>query len=377
MITCPSCGKPVAAAGKHCPSCRALSGLPGLNEQGGRSTFVENPQSGVVPPPPPSQTPPSQAMVEGRGERLIEPPLPPQQKIVTSPTSPGQPAAEPSPLRQTILEHAASVTPQDLFVPVSQVVPPLPYRPTKRCPNAQLLILDDGSSHQGECCWIRSDRYVIGRTQGDLRIPHDRDISAEHAEIVCRWQDGGYRWHLLDLQSTNGTFLRSSKSLLRHGKEFVLGSRRFVFHAPQATTSDAEAGQLGAGLNNTRRFHKYPATKSRDLAPRLIEMTAAGEGDATLLVADVTSVGSDPQQCNEVVTGDPFVSPLHARIYRHKKGNWIIEDTGSLNGVWIRIEHASLDSVSEFQLGEQRFLFRLATPEGQDRKLVKGVKPHC
>ena len=249
-----------------------------------------------------------------------------------------------------------------MFVSASKVVPPLPHSPSKRSPVAQLLILDDGRSHQGECCWIRSDRYVIGRTQGDLRIPHDRDMSAEHAEIVCRWQDGGYRWYLLDLQSTNGTFLRSSKSILRHGKEFVLGSRRFVFYAPQATAFDAEAGQVGAGLSSTRRFHKYPATGSRDLAPRLIEMTATGEGNAMLLVADVTSVGSDPQRCNVVVTGDPFLNPLHARVYRHKKGHWIIEDTGSLNGVWIRIEHASLDRVSEFQLGEQRFLFRLATP---------------
>jgi FHA domain len=42
---------------------------------------------------------------------------------------------------------------------------------------------------------------------------------------------GRFRWHLTDLQSTNGTFVRIGNALLRHQQELLIGSRRYRFDA--------------------------------------------------------------------------------------------------------------------------------------------------
>ena len=82
-----------------------------------------------------------------------------------------------------------------------------PERPVERPPIAMLCVLDDGKL-DGEWLRLRADRTVIGRTDGDVRIPHDGLISGRHAEIVRQRVPNGYRWLLADLQSTNGTFVR-------------------------------------------------------------------------------------------------------------------------------------------------------------------------
>ncbi len=64
--------------------------------------------------------------------------------------------------------------------------------------------------------------------------------------------------------------------------------------------------------------------------------------------------------CAQPVVGDdPFLNGRHARIFRDRRGRWTVEDVNSLNGVWVRIQRAALERSSEFQLGEQRFLFKL------------------
>ena len=59
--------------------------------------------------------------------------------------------------------------------------PPL-FRPILRPPTPILTVCDDGSE-SGESVRIRKDRFVIGRTEGDLVIPHDTQISGRHAEL--------------------------------------------------------------------------------------------------------------------------------------------------------------------------------------------------
>jgi hypothetical protein len=60
-----------------------------------------------------------------------------------------------------------------------------------------------------------------------------------------------------------------------------------------------------------------------------------------------------------VLADDPLVSPRHARIYRNAKQRWHIENCRSVNGVWLRIDRMALDAACQFQVGEQRFLFRV------------------
>jgi pSer/pThr/pTyr-binding forkhead associated (FHA) protein len=92
-----------------------------------------------------------------------------------------------------------------------------PFRPTLRPPICILTILDDGKS-EGEVVRIRSNRFIIGRTEGDLLLPHDEQISSRHIEITRQLVGGQQRWVVTDLQSTNGLFLRVSRTVLATGR---------------------------------------------------------------------------------------------------------------------------------------------------------------
>ena len=77
-----------------------------------------------------------------------------------------------------------------------------------------------------------------------------------------------------------------------------------------------------------------------------------------LLMKQDNWIGRDPSQCSVVLTDDLMVSPRHARLRRDTKGRWHLENAGSRNGTWIRINRIAIDGAGQFQLGEQRFVLR-------------------
>jgi hypothetical protein len=66
-----------------------------------------------------------------------------------------------------------------------------------------LTVFDDGKM-DGEVIRLREPRFVIGRTEGDLRFPLDGRISARHLEMTHQVVGGLHRWVVTDLQSTHG-----------------------------------------------------------------------------------------------------------------------------------------------------------------------------
>src|SRR6266436_4682424 len=53
--------------------------------------------------------------------------------------------------------------------PPSRRPPANPYRPTVRPPIALLTVFDDGTT-EGQMIRVRGDRFIIGRSEGDLLI---------------------------------------------------------------------------------------------------------------------------------------------------------------------------------------------------------------
>lgn len=199
----------------------------------------------------------------------------------------------------------------------------VPYRPLHRAPMALLTVLHDGRA-DGQVLPLRADRFVIGRAEGDLVIPHDAMMSARHAEISrAQVQPGQWRWALTDLRSTNGTYVRAGHVLLPHDQEVLLGCKRY-------------------------RFEEQPE-------PALVELMIDGNGPRYPLANHTQFVGRSPAE-SEVVLADPMVSPRHARVFRDARGRWVLENAGSLNGVWARVQRVTVEDTAQFQLGEQRFL---------------------
>jgi len=175
-----------------------------------------------------------------------------RQAILSGPKGQQQavPVDRPAPPRP---QPPAAVQP----APAAQAVSP--YRPTLRPPVALLTVFDDGKN-DGEVIRIRDQRFVIGRTEGDLKIPIDGRISAHHVDITLQAIGRIHRWVVTDLQSTHGMFVRVSRAVLSDRSEFLVGNGRYRFETPQGLAeATVEVGAEPAGFGRTKDWLMAPA----------------------------------------------------------------------------------------------------------------------
>jgi len=231
------------------------------------------------------------------------------------------------------------------------------FRPKVRPPMALLIAVDDGSTDSGEMWRLRGDRHVIGRRKGDTVISHDAGVSAEHAAVTRELRNGEYVWHLIDFESTNGTFLRVHKGALADRCQLLLGSRRYVFHVERGAAGDApeSAGERDEMPPTQLYLGPAPPGESGNC---LVECGPDGVGQVFSIKGHTTWIGSAADRCQIVLAGDAQLCPRHACIRLDSRERWVIQDANSVNGVWIRVDRVRLISDSEFQVGEQRFLFK-------------------
>jgi hypothetical protein len=231
----------------------------------------------------------------------------------------------------------------------------VPFRPTARPPVAVLTVFDDGKT-DGEVIRIRDHRFIIGRTEGDFCIPLDGRISARHLEITHQVVGGLHRWVVTDLQSTHGMFVRVSRTVLADKAEFLVGKGRYRFDAP-FTDAGQTVDHLGneAGFGQTQGLDEGPAT----FRPAAVtELVGSDIGNRALLVKNEYWIGSDPT-CPICRPDDPFCEPRHVRLYRGSRGNWHAEHHKTPNGLWLRMPQITVESLAQFQIGEQRFQLRV------------------
>lgn len=79
---------------------------------------------------------------------------------------------------------------------------------------------------------IPAGRSTVGRSPGNDIVVDVDSVSHVHARFVQR----GDEWWILNLLSTNGTFVNDDKvtdTRLRDGDRIQFGDARFVFHNPQ------------------------------------------------------------------------------------------------------------------------------------------------
>jgi pSer/pThr/pTyr-binding forkhead associated (FHA) protein len=227
------------------------------------------------------------------------------------------------------------------------------FRPRLRAAVPLLILFDDGRD-EGEIVRLRGERCIIGRVEGDIVIPHDELISARHAELVRIPIAGGHRWYLGDLDSTNGTYVRVGQTLLKNGVEILVGHSHFRFETPADSGKVTPQGADPAAKPTMR----WQGASLSEAMPALLELTPDGSGRRIPLMQQECCIGSDPA-CAVAVANDPCVNPRHVRLFRDAKGRWRAENLRSVNGLWLRIRRIPLDSSCQFQLGEQRFAFRL------------------
>jgi pSer/pThr/pTyr-binding forkhead associated (FHA) protein len=219
------------------------------------------------------------------------------------------------------------------------------FRPRQRPAMAMLTIYDDGRD-AGEDVRLRRDVTVIGRGQADIVIPHDDRMSGKHAEIRRAHEDGAWKWQLVDLGSTNGTFVRVHKCSIKPSQELMVGHRRFRFEDTAPPPEEPSEGKKTVSF-------VIPALD----AAAMVELTSQGDGQRYPLPGLDNWIGR-AADCT-VTLDDPMIADHHVRISRDDRG-WKLESHEARDGVWLRIEKpVSVDRTCSFQLGEQRFLLRV------------------
>lgn len=222
------------------------------------------------------------------------------------------------------------------------------YRPTLRPPVPVLTVLDDGSRENGEEVRLRSESFTIGRTAGSLVLGNDPSISGAHAEIRRVPWKGGYQWHLHDLGSVNGTFVRTSSAVLHENTVVILGARRFRLRNPlrpaARAVSPSDTNQLDAMA--------VPET----VWPVLIEASSKPGALQLPLRGDRASLGRTGGGA-DIDLDDPLVADQHAVLLRQRDGSWLIVADPTRNGVWVSVASIMLTGNCFFRLGEQRFRF--------------------
>src|SRR5271165_6711266 len=267
-------------------------------------------------------------------------------------------------VRQAISDLKGQSQPQGLPTAAIPGAQPTPnkgpsvtlFRPTVRPPVAVLTVCDDGKL-DGEVIRIRDQRFVIGRSEGDLKIPIDGRISSRHVEITLQTVGGLHRWVVTDLQSTHGMFVRVSRTVLADKAEFLVGNGRYRFDEPQADADDTLDQPANAGnFSQTQGLSEGPGLFR---PPALTELIGKEIGNRILLVKNEYWIGSDPS-CPICRPDDPFCEPRHVRLYRGgSRGGWHAEHHKTLNGLWLRMPQITVESTAQFQIGEQRFQLRV------------------
>ncbi len=222
------------------------------------------------------------------------------------------------------------------------------YRPTLRPPVPVLTVLDDGSRENGEELRIRTEWFSIGRTTGTLVLPNDPSISGSHAEIRRVPWKGGYQWHLHDVGSINGTFVRSSRSVFHESTVVIIGARRFRLRNPLRPA----AQPVSSSDTNLLDAVEMPET----VWPVLIEASGKPGALQLPLRSDSATIGRVDGGA-DIELDDPLVADQHATLKRQRDGSWLLEADYTRNGVWVSINSIMLTSNCFFRLGEQQFRF--------------------
>ena len=212
------------------------------------------------------------------------------------------------------------------------------------------LVIVAGDGQEGPSFPLMGDQLDVGRSEGSVILGEDQYMSPRHARFV-HTKDG---WIIRDLGSTNGVFLRLTKTHeLDDGDLLLLGVEVLRFEL----TMDAEMG-LGPAVQHGTLLFGSPATPR---PARLVQRTVEGVArDVYHLHRPETVIGRESGDI--VFTDDPYMSRRHALVRRvASSGAYSLSDLNSSNGTFVAIrgDHVLQDGDS-VRVGQHLFRVELA-----------------
>jgi hypothetical protein len=224
------------------------------------------------------------------------------------------------------------------------------FRPRLRPAVPVVTVLDDGCRDIGEDRRLRGEVTTIGRRRGDIQVSSDASMSHLHAEIRRTTANGVHHWHLRDMGSTNGTFVRCQTGTLHDQAIMIVGRGRFRLRNP-LRPQDAGATSL--------------QTQDHDLAhlpaaiwPMLEATTDRAPAMLFPLKSSTVTIGRRGGG-SDIELEDSLLANHHATLKRLRDGSWIVIAEKTRNGIWLSITAVTLARHCFFRCGEQQFRFFL------------------
>ena len=149
----------------------------------------------------------------------------------------------------------------------------------------------------------------------------------------------------------------SRRTALADQAEFLVGNGRYRFDAPQPVARGDGRSRRRAGRSRARPT-AGPTAPGPFRPPALTELIGSEIGNRALLVKPEYWIGSDPT-CPICRPDDPFCEPRHVRVFRGPKGAGHAEHNKTRNGLWLRMSQIVVESMIQFQIGEQRFRLKV------------------
>ena len=218
-----------------------------------------------------------------------------------------------------------------------------PFRPMHRPKVPILIVLDDGYSDHGEKIRLREKTTTIGRSDSHVCIPHDSQLSKQHAEIIRVGDTADAFWKLRDLGSVNKTFIRCRELVLQSESRFILGSHFFCFRPAgilEASGSDGDKTTTAVRLPNPK-----------ELSPSLVCESEGSGIEDLLLTKKHISIGR-PNCGNDAEIDDELLADKHAEVKQSPDGSWRLLSLSSQNGIWAEIDELRLSQKCRFRCGE-------------------------
>jgi pSer/pThr/pTyr-binding forkhead associated (FHA) protein len=211
------------------------------------------------------------------------------------------------------------------------------------------LISVNRDGTDGKIQTILEESVDLGRVEGALLYQDDPYLSNRHCRLFIK----NDRWHIQDLDSLNGVFIRLNPGHsheLQPGDRIFLGKQLLIFEQ----LLDAEH-EMGPAVENGVLVFGSPMTIPWG---RLRQFTVGGiTRDVYHLFRQRIIIGREDGEI--IFPDDEFMSRSHLALL--KKGNKVfLQDLESSNGTYIRIRSLNiLNSGDMIRIGDQLLRFEL------------------
>ena len=200
---------------------------------------------------------------------------------------------------------------------------------------ARLILIRGDAGSDGLSYLLQGTEHVAGRVDGQIVFPDDTWLSPRHANFVYR----GEKLVVRDEGSKNGVYVRVRGQVpLEPGDHFLCGEQVFRLDRTPADSAGPEPDMT--------YFYSSPKRPS----PFRITQVLRGGAEGMVVCARDNQCGIGREDCDLNFPEDLFMSGSHARVAASPDGSFVLVDSASKNGTFVRIR-------AEHELAHGDYLF--------------------